>query len=114
MDAQSGVIRALLQTLRKLFLRELCALRLFSTKTPFCAPRLMASSPYDPVPANKSRKDTWVILSPKDENNLSRFASVAGLKFTPLGTCRGIPFASPPLILTMSGLINGFKDYIHT
>mgnify|MGYP003332147748 CR=1 FL=1 len=74
----------------------------------------MASRPYDPVPANKSRKDAWAILSPNDENNLSRFASVAGLKFTPFGTCSEIPFASPPLILTWSGLIKGFKDYIHT
>ena len=72
----------------------------FSTNSPFFAPRLNASSPYEPVPAKRSRKWVPVTRSPNEEKSRSLFASVAGLISIPLGICKGIPLADPPQILT--------------
>ena len=97
---RSRANRRFLQVFSKFSLRSWKTFRLPSTKTPSLAPRLKASSPYEPVPAKRSRKVFPATKSPMEEKSRSLLASVAGLSLLDLVTRKPIPRARPPLILT--------------
>src|SRR5271165_1608964 len=82
-----------------MFLRtQAAALGLRSTKVPPAAPRLKASRPYAPLPANRSANRAPTTRPPRLENTAWRIPSVAGLTASPLGTESSIPRARPPVM----------------
>jgi hypothetical protein len=72
-------------------------------KTPLAAPRLSASNPSAPVPANISNTDAPSRpLKASTLNKLSLVLSNVGLVSLPLGDFNTLPLALPDIILTLS------------
>ena len=62
------------------------------------APRLQASRPTTPEPANRSRKRAPTVRAARIENNASRTRSVVGRVFSPLGGSSDLPLKRPATI----------------
>ena len=71
--------------------------RLFSTKKTLPAPRLIASMPKLPLPANNSKNEAPHIWLPKMENKASLTYWEVGRIFTPLGIFNTRPLNSPDI-----------------
>ena len=92
------------QNFRKIILQVISNLSVSFHKRSHGAPRLKASI-RKAVPANRSRIQASSTCCPREENNRSRFASVAGRSLGAFVARRGIPLALPPLILIIQLMI---------